>query len=206
VIPLEDYTMETNYIYRHEHDWTDLYSKGNARESGSDSFFRPDLEAEDYSVLSLRDTGRLLKRMEGKTGSERTLSDRVFGGQLRRGRVSIENSDKLIFQREELLKRAIREIDERRNVVMNRLSVALRPYSGRTPQEVSRVERTLLDLESERRDAYLQFWKDAATEQKELLEIAAEYLAARDRASLLDGTASAYDSVQGGAPEGAGYD
>lgn len=184
--------MEKDNVYGYAHDRADSSSESYARASERDLYPRANQDHEDDSVLSRRETARLLERMGAESGPQRALSDRVFGGQIRRGKVSIENIDRLIAQREELLRRAIQEIDQRHNDVFNRLSFARRPYSGRTAQEISGIERTLLGLESDRRDAYLQFWKDVATEQKELLEIAAEYLATKDRASLLGGMSAAY--------------
>ena len=192
---LENYTMERDSVYGYRQDRGGCSSESYARATERDSYLQPDRDPEEDSALSRRETARLLKRMGAESGPQRTLSDRVFGGQIRRGKVSIENSDRLIAQREELLKRAIREIDARHNDVFNRWCCARRPYSGLTSQEINRIEKTLLDLESDRRDAYLQFWKDVATEQKELLEIAAEYLAAKDRASLLGGASVAYGSL-----------
>ena len=90
-----------------------------------------------------------------------------------------------------MLERHIREINERRNEMINHLYFAKRPYSGRTPQDIARFEKLLLQLEKDRRAEYLGFWTDVVKVRGELLEAAAEYEATRSRAALLDRATSA---------------
>ena len=141
----------------------------------------------------LEETAELLRGIVLERYASGSLSDRIFGGQLRQGRAAVMNSERLIAERGKLLDRHIREIDENRNDVITRLHFLRRPYTLHRPQDVARVEKMLMDLDSARRDEYVTFWRDLARERKELLESAAEYQASKNRASLLGGTEGADD-------------
>ena len=141
----------------------------------------------------LKETAELLRGIVLERYASGSLSDRIFGGQLRQGRAAVMNSERLIAERGKLLDRHIREIDENRNDVITRLHFLRRPYTLHRPQDVARVEKMLMDLDSARRDEYVTFWRDLARERKELLESAAEYQASKNRASLLGGTEGADD-------------
>ena len=137
------------------------------------------------SDAALEETGQLLKDLAAPKVEVPHLSSRVFGGQLRRGSASVKNLRNLISERARMLDRHLREIDERRSEAVNQVSFAKRPYSGRTPQDIARFERLLLQLDKDRRSECLDFWKDMTREKKELLDSAAEYGATRQRARLL---------------------
>ena len=133
------------------------------------------------------DTDRLLKDLFQDSAFASRLSERVFGTQLKRTGAVVQNLDQLLNDRSQILDRNLREINQRRNEIANRLSIARRPNSIRTPQEVARIEKMLFDLESQRRDEYLNFWKDLARTRGDLLEAAGGYQAAKNRASLFGG-------------------
>ena len=133
------------------------------------------------------DTDRLLKDLFQDSAFASRLSERVFGTQLKRTGVAVQNLDQLLSGRNQILDRNLREINQRRNEIANRLSIARRPYSIRTPQDVARIEKMLFDIESQRRDEYLNFWKDLARTRTELFEAAGEYQATKNRASLFGG-------------------
>ena len=113
------------------------------------------------------------------------VAENVLAGQRQREAASLRNLESLTRDRSHLLDIAIREIDEHINEAKNWLTFARRPYSDRTPQDISRFESTLHKLESDRRDAYLGFWKDVAELRKDLIESAFQYGASRERAALL---------------------
>ena len=179
----------TDHAYYQDHDCgSAAYSRGYGKRSEPAASYTIIPIHKPASDEALKETASLLKGIVIDTFALGTLSDRVFGGQLRQGRAAMMNSESLISERGRLLDRHVREIDERRNDTMNRLHALSRPYSVHRPQDAARVEKLLLDLDSARRDEYLTFWRDLARERKELLESAAEYQASRNRASLLRGT------------------
>lgn len=116
-----------------------------------------------------------------------SLADRVFGQQLRRGSATTESLQTLLDKRSELFKHMMHDLYDRRNELTNRLHLARRPYSIRAPQEVARLDKMLLDMESEIRSEELAFWKDTAEVQGNLLEAYFEHAAVKQRASLFDG-------------------
>ncbi len=177
------------------------HSDGHSYDHSYGSLSEP--EAPCYKVISeekrasdamLRETAELLRGIVLDKYTTGSLSDRVFGNQIRQGKAGVLNSQKLIAERGRLLSRHIREIDERRNEVISRLDAFRRPYTFHRPQDVARVEKQLLDLDSARRDEYLDFWRDLAGERKELLESAGEYKASRDRADILNIAEDSEDS------------
>jgi len=183
-----------------DNDYTKNYSYGNTINSqGHEMRVEP---AASYTIIParepvsdaiLKETAELLRGIVLERYASGSLSDRIFGGQLRQGRAAVMNSERLIAERGKLLDRHIREIDESRNDVITRLHFLRRPYTIHRPQDVARVEKLLMDLDSARRDEYVTFWRDLARERKELLESAAEYQASKNRASLLSGTEGADD-------------
>ena len=113
------------------------------------------------------------------------VAEGVLAGQRQREAASLRNLESLTRDRSHLLDTAVREIDEHISEAKNWLDIARRPYSGRTAQDIFRFESTLHRLESDRRDAYLRFWKDIAELRKDLIESAFQYGASRERAALL---------------------
>ena len=131
------------------------------------------------------ETRRLLESLQLPPLYGGHVAENVLAGQRQREAVSLRNLKTLTRARSHLLDVAVREIDEHIGEAKNWLNFARRSYSGQTPQDVSRFESTLHKLESDRRDAYLGFWKDVADLRNDLIESAFQYRASRERATLL---------------------
>ena len=161
------------------------HSPAHDPDADSEASYRIITAEKRASDAMLKETAMLLKGIVLERYTSDSLADRIFGTQLRRGRPGVTHSEQLIHERGRLLDQHVREIDARRNDVINRLDSLRRPYSAHRPQDAARVEGLLLDLDSARRDEYLSFWRDVARERKDMLESAGEYQASKDRATLL---------------------
>ena len=131
------------------------------------------------------ETSALLESLRLRPSYDGQVTESVLAGQRQREAASLRNLESLTRDRSHLLDTAVREIDEHISEAKNWLDIARRPYSGRTAQDIFRFESTLHRLESDRRDAYLRFWKDIAELRKDLIESAFQYGASRERAALL---------------------
>ena len=81
-----------------------------------------------------------------ETGS---LADRVFGQQLRKGSATTDSLQALLDKRSDLFKHMMHDLYDRRNQLTNRIHLAGRGYGLRTPQDMARLDKMLLDMESE---------------------------------------------------------
>jgi hypothetical protein len=191
VIPLEDYKMAGENSSYYGYDQGKPHGASYRQYRPVFPSYRVVPRQPPVSQPFLEATVDLLRKLAYRP-KETDLADRVFGGPLRRGEADIENLRGLIYERGRMLDRNVREIDERRNEVMNSRSFARRAYSGRTLQEIARLDKLLFELESERRKEYLEFWRDLSRAREGLLESAGEYHAAKDRALLLGGREEPY--------------
>lgn len=167
----------------------DLYSDRSRRQEYGDESEAPGLELAAYLrpvysaplAYGLQEEPKRSRRVE--TGS---LADRVFGQQLRKGSATTESLQALLDKRSDLFKHMMHDLYDRRNEVTNRIHLAGRGYGLRTAQDMARLDKMLLDMESEIRSEELAFWKDTAEVQGQILEAYFEHAAVKQRASLFD--------------------
>ena len=115
----------------------------------------------------------------------RSLADRVFGRQLVQGALTMAEAQRLARERERMHRRHLDELDRWHNDLLNRLSIARRPYSVATPQQVNQLERQFFQVETSRQREDLAFWQDMAEVYKNLIDASFEYRAVRDRYGLV---------------------
>ena len=113
------------------------------------------------------------------------VTEQVFGAQLRRTQYSLEQSTELLNERAALYRQHLRDIDHRRMQIQEELFGARLHAREDGHRRALRLQQTLLQLEGDRRQEALAFWKDATDLRKSSLEHSGEYDALRHRVRML---------------------
>lgn len=118
---------------------------------------------------------------------EATLAEQVFGSQARQQKIGLGHLANVLYERAVLHRKHLRDIDWRLTECQDRLSVLKMhfPLDGGRPQQ--HLEKLILELEKQRHDEEIGFWKDSAEIRQQLFENAAIYGAAKHRQDMLYG-------------------
>ena len=126
---------------------------------------------------------------ENKTGN---LSEQVFGNELKRQHVNLKHIANLFYERCQLNKQHIQDIDDRHIKVQGRLFGAqINNFSDRAKQ-LNTLEGQLMQLEQQRREEELAFWKDTVELREKLFENTGEYKAAKHRLEIVSDVEEPY--------------
>jgi len=113
-----------------------------------------------------------------------SLADQVFGNQKQLEYVSLKHLANLFYERSKLHKQHIGDIDHKHLQIQEDLfGVKINNFPDRA-RRLSGLEAQLLQLEQERRQEELAFWKDTAELREKMFEGAATYSAAKHRYSV----------------------
>ncbi len=127
---------------------------------------------------------------------ERTLVEQVFGNQSSQQKHLLRHGTTLLKERARLHRQHLRELDHQHRHLQRKMPVT-RPYSiVDNRQKELGIERMLLQLEQQKRQLELDFWKDSMDLRDKLFETAGEYQAIRHRTYLLEDVET--DSEGGG--------
>jgi len=121
-----------------------------------------------------------------------TVAEQVFGNQARQQRISLKHLANILYERALLHKDHLKDIDHRMMEFQEKLSIIKMHFpldGGRTQQT---LEKIIIDLETQRHDEELGFWKDSMEVRQQLFENAATYSATRHRKDLLCGVEEEY--------------
>ena len=116
-----------------------------------------------------------------------TVAEQVFGGQARQQRINLKHLANILYERALLHKSHVKDIDRRLMEFQEKLSILKMHFpldGGRTQQS---LEKLIIDLEKQRHDTELGFWKDSTEIRNGLFENAATYSATQHRKDLLCG-------------------
>jgi len=116
-----------------------------------------------------------------------TLAEQVFGGQARQQRIGLGHLSNTLYERSLLHANRLRDIDRRLVDCQDRLSVLkmhLPLDAGKVQQH---LEKLIIDLEGQRHDEQVSFWKDSTEIRQQLFENAATYGQAKRRQDMLEG-------------------
>ncbi|MFC1794067.1 hypothetical protein ACFL3Q_10830 [Planctomycetota bacterium] len=116
-----------------------------------------------------------------------TVAAQVFGIQAREQRIGLQQKSNVLYERAFLHSGHLKEIDRCLMNCYERLSILKMHFpldGGRTQQN---LEKTVLQLEQERRTEEINFWKDSAEIREKLFEDAGVYSATRRRENMLLG-------------------
>jgi hypothetical protein len=120
------------------------------------------------------------------------LSAQVFGQELRTHHISLQHQAHLFYERCRLHQRHIRDIDERHLEIQgNRFGVEINNFPDRS-RRLGTLEGQLLQLEQQRRDEELAFWKDTVELREKLFEGAAVYSDTRHRYAIVSDAEEAH--------------
>jgi len=113
-----------------------------------------------------------------------SIADQVFGNQKQTEYLSLKHLANLFYERCKLQKQHIKEIDSTHIKVQEKLFGVKINNSSDKAKRLSNLEGQLLQLESQRRDEELAFWKDTVELREKLFEGAATYKDANHRYSV----------------------
>jgi plasmid replication initiation protein len=121
-----------------------------------------------------------------------SVAEQVFGNQARQQRIALRHAANVLYERALLHRTHVKDIDRRLTEFQEKLSIIKMHFpldGGRTQQT---LEKTIIDLEKQRHDEELGFWKDSAEIRQQLFEDAAAYSATQHRRDILCGVEDGY--------------
>jgi hypothetical protein len=116
-----------------------------------------------------------------------TVAEQVFGNQARQQKISLKHLVNILYERAVLHRSHLKDIDRRLMDCQERLSIVKMHFpvdGGRSQQN---LEKLIIDLEKQRHDEELNFWKDTTEVREKLFEQANVYSATKRRKDMLYG-------------------
>ena len=189
LLPLNNYSMAYNNITPFEEPYGSRSRRTD--QEGTSPVYLCGLERgpeNNYFEKFKLDAALLKEALSPSAGSrDATLAEQVFGGQARQQKIGLGHLANVLYERAVLHKRHLRDIDHRLTQCLDRLSVVKMhfPVDGGRPQQ--QLEKFVIELERQRHDEEIAFWKDSADIRQQLFENAATYAAAKHRKDMLYG-------------------
>ena len=122
-----------------------------------------------------------------------SIAEQVFGNQQRQEYTSLKHLAHLLRERAELHRQHICDIDQRHIEIQEKLfGIKI----NNTPDKAKRqsgLESQILQLEQQRRDEELAFWKDTVELREKLFEGASTYAAAKHRYAVFSRVEDQHD-------------
>lgn len=123
---------------------------------------------------------------------ENSLSEQVFGRELRQQNFGLQHLSHLFYERCRLHQKHIQEIQDRHLKVQERLfGVEINQFPDRNKQ-LRTLEGQLMQLEQQKREEELAFWKDTMEVREKMFESTALYQGTRQRFSLFSEVEAQY--------------
>ena len=120
------------------------------------------------------------------------LSQQVFGQELKKQHINLQHSANLFKERCQLNKQHLQDIDHRNMQVQEKLyGVWINNFPDRS-KRLGNLESQLLQLEQQRREEELAFWKDTVDLRQQLFETADDYRNTRNRYNIFSGVGVNY--------------
>lgn len=116
-----------------------------------------------------------------------TVAEQIFGNQARQQKIALRHLANILYERALLHKGHLKDIDRRLMDFEEKLSIVKMHFpldGGRTQQN---LEKLILDLENQRHEEELGFWKDSTEVRQQLFENAAAYSTTQHRRDILCG-------------------
>ena len=121
-----------------------------------------------------------------------SIANQVFGSQKESEYLGLKHLANLFYERCKLHKQHINEIDSTHINIQEKLFGAKINAAADKGKRLSNLEGQLLQLESQRRDEELVFWKDTVDLREKLFEGAATYKDANHRYSIFSDVEEEY--------------
>ncbi|MDD5458115.1 MAG: hypothetical protein PHF37_01810 [Phycisphaerae bacterium] len=119
--------------------------------------------------------------------SYKTIAERVFGDQKQIQYTNLKHTSNLFYERCKLHKQHLDEIEHSHIKTQEELFGVKINNIPENARRLSSLEGLLLQLDQQRRDEELAFWKDTVELREKLFEGAGEYSAAKNRYSIFSG-------------------
>ena len=113
-----------------------------------------------------------------------SVADQVFGNQKRQECIGIRHLANVFYERCKLHNQHVQDIDRRHSQIQEKLFCVKINNLPEKARRQSNLEGQILQLEQQRRDEELAFWKDTVELRQQLFESAAAYKAAEHRYSV----------------------
>ena len=121
-----------------------------------------------------------------------SLSEQVFGNELKGQKINLQHTANLFYERCQLNKKHIEDIDDRHIKIQERLfGVEINNFPDRQKQ-LRTLEGQLMQLEHQRRQEELAFWKDTVDLRQQLFETATDYRNNQHRYNIFSGVENHY--------------
>ena len=121
-----------------------------------------------------------------------SLSEQVFGNEIKGQRINLQHAANLFHERCQLNKKHIADIDHRDLQVQEKLyGVWINNFPDRS-KRLGNLESQLLQLEQQRREEELSFWKDTVELRQQLFETATDYRNNQHRYNIFSGVEKHY--------------
>jgi len=119
-------------------------------------------------------------------GEYQSIAEQVFGSQARQQRLSMKHLANLLEERVRLHQRHLKDIAHRDIHIQERLFGAQLHWKLDNGRRATNLEKILVELDKDKRQEELAFWKDTAELRTKMFELAGEYGALQHRLSLLE--------------------
>ena len=122
------------------------------------------------------------------------VSEQIFGSEIKKQYTGLKHLAHLLYERAKLHKNHVTEInDSHIKIQEQKFGVEINNFPDRS-KRLSNLEGQLLQLEQQRRDEELAFWKDTVELREKLFSGASQYSSAKQRYSVLSGMEGKYDN------------
>lgn len=130
------------------------------------------------------DADLLQKALSPSNKSPYSIADQIFGNQKQLEYTNLRHLTHLLHERTQLHQQHLKDIDHRHIQIQEQLfGIKINPSPDKARRQTT-LEAQLLQLEQQRRDEELAFWKDTVELRQGLFERAAAYKDAKHRYSV----------------------
>jgi hypothetical protein len=184
VIPNQTYELRNLYFQQ---------SRYSAKQTEPDYPLFLQWPSSSYLEKFKPDADLLQKALSPVEKSAYSIADQVFGNQTRQQHTNLAHLGNLLEERSRIYHEHVRDIDHRNLEIQEKLFGVQINYFPDRAKRLSNLEGQLLNLEQQRRDEELAFWKDTVELRQGLFESAAAYKDAKHRYSVFSDVEAQYE-------------
>ena len=122
-----------------------------------------------------------------------SVAEKIFGTESKKQYVNLKHAANVLMERSQLHKRHLKEIDKRHIEAQEKMFGAQINHTPDKAKRLSNLEGQLAQLEKERRDEELAFWKDTVELRQQLFESGWNYRDALERTQVFSEVEVGYD-------------
>ena len=128
---------------------------------------------------------------------QQTVSEKIFGNEIKQQYCSLKHIANLLRERSQLHEKHIKEINSRDMDVQEKLFGVQINNNSDQARRLSNLEGHLAQLDKERREEELAFWRDTVELREKLFEGADNYRGAKHRVTVFSDVEADYDRQYG---------